>query len=252
MPLTVLNAQLGRSKKFLKKIVPANAIKEKVKETGLKKVIPATMIVAESFGSFSPHAQNVNKALMAYNGIFETKNITNFMPFMPKAKDENIFPPLGSFNFLPRNHFKRDSECLREPYNGTAELLDYFIESLIPARKGTKNYNPFYGKAESFIKIGQKYNINPTVLVAIGMQESARGTSFAAIRKNNIGGIMIKNGHARFNTVEDCIETMARIINNRLNENCTTIETIGKSGRYCDKKAADLWIKNVLFFLNRM
>ena len=119
------------------------------------------MIVAESFGSFSPHAQNVNKALMAYNGIFETKNITNFMPFMPKAKDENIFPPLGSFNFLPRNHFKRDSECLREPYNGTAELLDYFIESLIPARKGTKNYNPFYGKAESFIKIGQKYNIKP-------------------------------------------------------------------------------------------
>ena len=53
-------------------------------------------------------------------------------------------------------------------------------------------------------------------------------------------------------TVEDCIETMAKIINNRLNENCTTIETIGKSGRYCDKKAADLWIKNVLFFLNRM
>ena len=252
MPLTIINAQLGRSKKFLKKCAPQRIIKEKVKETALKKIIPTTMIVAESLGSFAGHAQNINKTLLAYNGLYDTKNITQYVPFLPKIKNEDIFPPLGSFDFLPRNNFKKNSECLREPYNGTPELLDYFIENLIPKRKGKKDYNPFYQKGKSFIEIGKKYNINPAVLVAIGMQESARGTSYAAIRKNNIGGITLKKGHAEFKTVEECIESMAEVIDKRLKENYNSIEAIGKSGKYCDKSASDLWIKNVMFFLNKM
>ena len=252
MPLTILNAQLCHSKKFIKKYTPQKVVKEKIKQTALKKIIPTTMIVAESLGSFSAHSQNINKSLLAYNDVFQSKNVTRFVPFFPKTKDENIFPPLGSFDFLPRNNFKKNSECLREPYNGTAEQLDYFIEKLIPKRKGKKDYNPFFGKARSFIKISEKYNINPTVLIAIAMQESARGTSYAAIKKNNIGGIILKNGHAEFKNVEDCIEKMAEIINKRFEGNCNSIEKIGKSGKYCAKSASELWIKNVMFYLNKM
>ena len=252
MPFRINNARLVQSKKFIKKYLPQKVVKEKVKETTLKKIIPTTMIFVESFGAFSGHSQNLNKALLASNDIFQSKNVTNFMPFMPKTKNENIFPPFGSFDFLPKNKFKKNSECLRESYNGTAEQLDYFIENLIPKKNGKKDYNPFYKKADTFIKIGEKYNVNPTVLIAIAMQESGRGTSFAALKKNNIGGIMLSKGHAKFQNVDDCIEKMAQIINERLSDNYNSIEKIGKSGKYCEKSVADLWIKNVMFYLNKM
>lgn len=254
MHIPRIHAQLRRSKVNVKRFLSNTSLSQKVKNTAVKKIIPTTMIVAESLGSLSANAQNVNKALMAY-ADFDPKIIVNFMPHLPKTKVEPLPLPMPlrrEMNLTPKNKFQKNSLCIREKYNGTAEELDYFIEKLIPKRNGKKDYNPFYKKGESFIKIGNKYNINPTVLVAIGMQESGRGTSIAALRKNNIGGIYLKGSHAKFETVEECIERMAKTINKRLNENYTSIEAIGKSGRYCDKTVSELWVKNVLFFINKM
>lgn len=256
MHIPRIHAQLRRSKVNVKRFLSNTSLPQKVKNTAVKKIIPTTMIVAESFNSLSANAQNVNKTMLAYTK-FNPKIIENFMPYMPKTKEKPLPLPLAlrkemGMNLTPKNKFKKNSLCIREKYNGTAEELDYFIEKLIPKRNGKKDYNPFYKKGESFIKIGNKYNINPTVLVAIGMQESGRGTSIAALRKNNIGGIYLKSGHAQFETVEECIERMAKTIDKRLKENYTTIEAIGKSGRYCDETVSELWVKNVMFFLNKM
>lgn len=252
MSFTIINAQLGRSKKVLKKILPQKISKEEIKQTALKKIIPTTMIVAESLTPLISHAEEANKVLKFGVNYWDTEKFVHFIPKTFKPKQERLLPPLGNYDFVPKNNFSKNSEFLRKPYSGTIEELEYFIEDLIPKRKGKKDYNPFYKKAESFVEIGKKYNVNPTVLIAIGMQESGRGTSYAALKKNNIGGITLKTGLAKFNTVEDCIEKMAEIIDKRLKENYNSIEKIGKSGKYCAKSSADEWIRNVVFYLNNM
>lgn len=253
MNIKRIHAQLMRSKNSVKRILPHVAVPSGMKETAVKKIIPTTMLVAESLTSLSGHAANVNKAMPAYGNWMDFgKMITNFMPPMPKVKEEELPLPLGMKFFTPKNKFNKNSLCLREKYNGTAEELDYFIEKLIPARQGKKDYNPFFKKGKSFIEIGEKHKINPTVLIAIAMQESGRGTSLAAVKKKNIGGIYLNNKHAAFKNVEDCIEKMAQTIDKRLKENYTTIDAIGKSGKYCEKSVSDLWVKNVVYFLNKM
>lgn len=215
-----------------------------------KKIVPATMIVSQSLTGVAAPVQDLVQANFFNYKNYVTKNFSYVI-------SPNINPRVAVLEYTlerykPRNNFKKTSNCLREKYAGSVEDLNYFLEKLIPKRNGKKDYNPFYNKAEAFIKAGEKYNINPTVLIAIGMQESGRGTSRAAREMKNIGGIYLKNKHAHFEKVEDCIDIMASTINKRVNEQCTTIEQVGKSGKYCEKSASDIWIKNVMFYLNRM
>ena len=241
MHIPKIQAQFQRSKSRVKNYLPQKIIPQKIKQAAMKKIIPSAMIAVESLTTLSGHAQGVNKSLITFSN-YDPKDFEIFVPFLPKAKNE-FLPPLGSMNFVPKNKLR---------YKGSAEELNYFIEKLIPRRNGRKDYNPFYGKAQSFIDIGNKYNINPTVLIAIAMQESGRGTSIAAVKMKNIGGIYINNKHAKFENVEQCIEEMAKTIGKRVRENYNTIDLIGKSGKYCDKSKSDLWVKNVVFFLNKM
>ncbi len=252
MKIPQIQAHFMRGKAGLKRFLPQKVIPQNIKEKAIKKIIPTAMIAAESLTSLSGHAQQVNKNFLAYGGI-EPKKFSIFTPYMPKLKEEApALPPLGSIDFVPKNKLNKNSMCLRESYKGTVEELNYFIEKLIPKRHGKKDYNPFYRKGQSFIDIAKKYNVNPTVLIAIAMQESGRGTSIAAVKMRNIGGIYLNNKHAKFENVEQCIEIMAKTIDTRIRENCKTINAIGQSGRYCDKSVSDLWVKNVVFFLNKM
>ena len=213
-----------------------------------KKIVPTTMIIAESLTGLSAHANDFSNPI-THNALHYNKTISYLI------KNENSHEKIIEnklISITPRNNYKKNSNCLREKYNGSVEDLNYFLEKLIPKKDGKKDYNPFYEQAEVFIKAGEKYNVNPTVLIAIGMQESGRGTSRAAREMKNIGGIYLKNKHAHFKKLEDCVDIMASTINKRINENHTTIEKIGNSGKYCEKSASDVWIKNVMFYLNRM
>ena len=250
MQITRIQANIKRSGAMLKNNLRQKIIPQKLKDTAMKKIIPTAMIALESLTTVAGHAQNVNKSLMVVNQ-YNPKDFALYMPFMPKIKDE-LLPPLVTINFVPKNKLNKHSLCIKDRYKGSVEELDYFIEKLIPKRNGRKDYNPFFGKAQSFIEIGNKHNINPSVLVAIAMQESGRGTSQAAIKMKNIGGIYINKKHAKFTHVEECIEEMAKTIDKRVKENYTTIDLIGKSGKYCDKSASETWVKNVVFFLNKM
>ena len=251
MHLTRIGARVRYSRMNLRKFTPQKIIKEKVNNSAIKKVVPVTMLVAESVTPLSGHAQSLMKL---------ESEISNFSRFelpkfagVPIKIEEKAYPyPFSKFSLDPKNKFNKNSKFLRSEYPGTAEELDYFIEKLIPKKNGTKKYNPFYKKGQAFIDAGKKYQVNPTFLVAIAMQESGIGTSSAALKKNNIGGIMTKGGHKKFENVEACIDNMAEIINKRINEHLTTVEAIGHSGKYCAKSAGNQWVKNVMFYVNKM
>ncbi len=216
----------------------------------IKKLVPAAMIITESLGSLNAHAPIRIKPdnIPLHLSKIGVANWFDTDPF--DGRTLYIKPAVK--NLLPKNHFNKNSACLRETYKGTAEDLNYFIDKLIPKRNGTKEYNPFYKKGEAFIKFGQQYNVNPTVLIAIGMHESGRGTSKAAREMKNIGGIYLNNKRAKFDNVEDCIEIMAQTINTRIKANNKSIADVGNSGKYCAKTSSEEWINNVMFFLNKM
>lgn len=227
------------------------AAKIPTKKTTMKKIVPSAIIFAQSFGSFSGHAQSLERILPSYDQLIKSKMVGKLSRNAPKPKNapKNL---VLEFNYTPNNNYSQKSECITEMYKGTAEELNHFIEKLIPKRNGRKDYNPFYKKGESFIKIGQEKGINPSVMVAISMLESGRGTSHAALKKNNIGGIDFNNERVKFDNVEECIEKIADVLKKRHEEDYKSIEEIGLSGRYCHKGVGEAWVKNVMFFLNKM
>ncbi len=155
-------------------------------------------------------------------------------------------------NVKPHNRFTRKSQSLTAKYEGTAQELDVLISRLLEKTGGDKTKNPLYGKGKSFIESGEKHHVNPSVLVAIAMHESGRGTSAMAKTRNNIGGLIGKKGAIKFDRVEDCIESMARTIEKHTKNDILTIEQLGRSGKYCAKSVGDRWADNVLFYINKL
>lgn len=123
------------------------------------------------------------------------------------------------------------------------KLMNQALNNLI------KNNSKLKDKAAAFVKSAQKdalaNKLDPFVLIAISMEESAKGNSRSSLQKNNIGGIMGKGGLRKFDNVESCIDSIANTINKRVTEGHKTISSIGYSGRYCAKSVAPQWIKNV-------
>ena len=77
--------------------------------------------------------------------------------------------------------------------------------------------------------------MNPELLTAIAIHETANGNSKAVIEKNNVGGIMEnaeKGILAKFEDVDISIVEMARILKKYyIDQGLTTIELIGS--KYC-------------------
>jgi len=87
------------------------------------------------------------------------------------------------------------------------------------------------GMGEAFIQAGQRYNVDPALLAAIAQHETGNGTSKAANVKNNIAGMMGKNGLRSYSSIEESIMDMARNISkNYLGMGLTTISKI--AGKY--------------------
>ncbi|WP_053601235.1 glucosaminidase domain-containing protein [Bacillus sp. FJAT-18017] len=94
------------------------------------------------------------------------------------------------------------------------------------------------GKGEVFIEAGKRYNIDPALLVAISQHETGNGKSRAAAEKNNIAGMMGKNGLRSYNSVNESIMDMARnLSHNYLDSGFTSITKI--AGKYAPIGAAN-------------
>ncbi|MFF2156051.1 glucosaminidase domain-containing protein [Paenibacillus chitinolyticus] len=94
-------------------------------------------------------------------------------------------------------------------------------------------------------KLAQKYNIDPALGAAIIMHETGNGTSNAAKSKNNVGGMMGKNGLITYPSIEAGIDAMfSNLKRNYFDSGLTSIEAI-------QKKYAPIGAKNDPTGLNK-
>lgn len=83
----------------------------------------------------------------------------------------------------------------------------------------------------AFITAGQQYGIDPRVLAAISMHETANGKSSAFTSKNNAMGVSNSSGPIAFDHVDDSIAKMARLLGSKTSgpyKSATTLEEIAK------------------------
>ena len=216
-------------------------------ENKIKKALPAIMLFTSTYVQH-PQTAQISKANIATNKAIGNILKTNIKKI--RKKDISVTKSLN--NIKPFNTFTKSSKSLTAKYNGSAEELDFLISKLLEKSKTGKKNNPLFGKGKVFIESAERHGENPSLLVAIAMQESGRGSSSAARNKNNIGGLVGKHGTIRFKSVDDCIESMAKIIERHTKNNIESIEQLGNSGKYCAKSAAPEWIKNVVFYINKL
>ncbi len=130
------------------------------------------------------------------------------------------------------------------------EVFTQALNSLVKDNSKMKNMGgAFIG---SSIKDLFNKPLNPFIIVAIAMHESARGSSKAALQKNNIGGIIGKNGLRKFEKVEQCIDSITSTVNKRVTEGYTSISKVGNSGRYCAKSVGPQWSAQVASFAEKL
>ena len=114
--------------------------------------------------------------------------------------------------------------------------------------------NPLNNKGLVFVREARKHGVNPTLLMAIAMHESARGTSKATKIQRNIGGIMSLKGNLKhYSTVDLCIDQMAETLAIHHRESkINTVKELATAGKYCSKEEAKEWIKGVMYYINEL
>lgn len=75
------------------------------------------------------------------------------------------------------------------------------------------------GIEEALISAQEDYEVNAMLILAIIRLESGNGKSRLATSKNNLGGLVARRGrtatvYQSFNTKDDCVEYMARLLSN--------------------------------------
>lgn len=146
---------------------------------------------------------------------------------------------------------------------GDADQLMKQQDVALPAGKAVKmNKSALRGLApyeQTFIDVGNKYGVDPKLLMAISMHETAAGTSSAFRNKKNAMGISPNGGGPRsFDSVEESIDYAARLLKQHyLSQGLTTIESIG--GKYApagaDNDPRNLnqhWAKGVRKYYNSL
>lgn len=77
-------------------------------------------------------------------------------------------------------------------------------------------------------KAAEANGVDPILIEAIIRHESAHGESQAARQKNNLAGIMGRNGLRKFKSKEDCIDDLASILAKYKRNGRTSINSIGR------------------------
>lgn len=126
-------------------------------------------------------------------------------------------------------------EFFKREYPGSQDWKQSAAESKVPAAKlgGLGQYS------QAFHDAGRKYGVDPKLLMAISMHETAAGTSSAFRNKKNAMGISPNGGGPRsFETVEESIDYAARLLKKHyLDQGLTTIAAIG--GKYAPAGAGN-------------
>ncbi len=113
---------------------------------------------------------------------------------------------------------------------------------------------------DKFLEVAEKAGIDPVLMLAISIHETARGTSDALVFRNNPGGLMNPDGSGlmRFDTLDKGIESMGKTLHNRIiKDGLITIEDLGSV--YAPLDAANdpnglnqYWVPNVNDYINQL
>lgn len=80
-------------------------------------------------------------------------------------------------------------------------------------------------------KVADKNGVDPVLMEAIMRHESAHGTSSAAKNKNNLAGIMGRNGQRSYSSKAACVEDLGRLLAKYKAKGRVTTAQIGRV--YC-------------------
>lgn len=165
---------------------------------------------------------------VSYNGqegYLKTDNITS----------EHITPLIVEKNRIATLKNKLDIDMDLSVPSGLT-LSDF--KTVLSNNSSDKN-KIFEKNAEAFYKAEQKYKINGMLLVAIGIHESAWGTSKLATEKNNLFGFTAYdrdpyNSATTFDDYQEAIDTLAKTLSTQyLNKSGTLIcEDVKATGTY--------------------
>lgn len=146
---------------------------------------------------------------------------------------------------------------------GDADQLMKQQDAALPTGKPVKvNDSALRGLApyrQAFIDAGEKYGVDPKLLMSISMHETGGGTSSAFLNKKNAMGISPNGGGPRsFESVEESIDYAARLLKQHyLDQGLTSIEAIG--GKYAPAGADNdprnlnqYWVKGVRKYYNSL
>lgn len=135
---------------------------------------------------------------------------------------------------------------VKTSYDWSEETLNKVLYEMTSSPRYVKKYGKslLKNKAKAFIKSAEKYNVDPRLLIAIAMHESARGTQTDG--KNSIGGT-----HKNFASVDESIDTIAKTIAEKFKAGYNTAYKIAP--KYTGKQAsATGWRNNVESYLNQI
>ena len=93
-----------------------------------------------------------------------------------------------------------------------------------------------------------KHGVDPVLMEAIIRHESANATSSAARRKNNLAGIMGKKGQRKYQSKEECVQDLARLLAKYRAKGRTTVPQIARV--YCQSTSS--WIRHVNAYMGQI
>ncbi len=178
-------------------------------KTDLKKEAKADSETVTTFNRY------LNFTILKVSGNWTKVKYENYEGFLPNEKltSEAITPMVKEKNRIAQLQASLNKDMdLSQPSGLT--LSDF--KTVLGYNERDKN-NIFADNVEVFYNAEQTYGINGIFLAAIGIHESAWGTSFLAKEKNNLFGYMAYdrdpiNSAKDFETYEDCINTVAEAV----------------------------------------
>ncbi len=157
--------------------------------------------------------EQIKSQLGTTNSDFGNLFTTVLNELMQKDLSSSINPKLQTF--VENMQSENTSSNVDIPNKGLGDFTFNTDEPLRYQSISSEKINQILdgklkGMGEAFVRAGQKYNVDPALLTAIAQHETGNGKSKAAYVKNNIAGMMGKNGLKSYSTIEESIMDMAR------------------------------------------
>lgn len=92
------------------------------------------------------------------------------------------------------------------------EAVAYRVQDGVAGKLNKHLGGKLAGKGESFVRSAGRNNVDVYLITAIAIHETGNGTSPAIRNKNNVGGLMGKNGLRVYESVDSSIEYLSNLI----------------------------------------